>query len=234
MTSSEKIDVPREYKLGTIQDERRLRLDFLKNNGEGARARFLAALQECHDESQREPILAAFDFACAIDYSHPGRTAEAYLAHPLRVAELVMLMVKPVRTLDTVIALLHNVLEVSDMPSADLGERFGEIVSRSIVALTVDRAKQWDPEYKRNYYRNLREGYAGACVAKAMDKLDNIFLLCLNPDTQIRTRYLDEIDRYVIPLTADFVPAAADYMRKLSADARIFGHLQSHEGQQPS
>ncbi len=226
--------MPREYTLGSIQDERRLRLDFLKNNGEGAKARFLAALQECHEESQREPVLAAFDFACAIDYSHPGRTSEAYLAHPLRVAELVMRMINPARPLDTVIALLHNVLEVSEMSSVEIGERFGAIVSQSIVALTVDRARQWDPEYKQIYYRTLREGYAGACAVKAMDKLDNIFVLCLNPDTQIRTRYLDEIDRYVVPLTIDFVPAAADYLRKLSADARMFGYLKSHDVQRPS
>jgi (p)ppGpp synthase/HD superfamily hydrolase len=225
MHASGKDDKPCEYKLGTIQEERRLRLDFLKNNGEGARARFLTALQECHEEPQRKPIIAAFDFACAIDYRHPGRTAEAYLAHPLRVAELVMRFVKPAHPMDTVIALLHNVLEVSEMPSAELGERFGAIVSQSIVALTVDRAKQWDPEYKQSYYRTLRESYAGTCAVKVMDKLDNIFLLCLNPDTKIRLRYLDEVDQYVIPLTVDFVPAAADYMRKLSADARMLGYL---------
>jgi (p)ppGpp synthase/HD superfamily hydrolase len=216
----------RGYRLGTIESERGLRLDMLKKNGAGAKSRFLATLQDCHTERQRESILTAYNFACAMDYAHPGRTAEAYLAHPLRVAEMVMSLVKPAHPLDIVIALLHNVLEVTEIPADELGERFGATVMESIIALTVDRAKQWDPEYKRSYYRSLRAGYAGACAVKVLDKLDNIFLLCLNPNAQIRTRYLDEIDAHVVPLATDFVPAVSDYMRRLSANARAFGHLQ--------
>lgn len=228
MMPAENGAAPQLYALGTIAEERRFRLEVLDGNGLGVKDRFWATFRAAaYAAEQRDSIAAALEYACSINYNHRGRTSEAYLAHPLRVTELVMSYVSPLQPLDAIIALLHNVLEVSTVAPAELGSCFGPVVMNSIVDLTVNREKQWDAAYKRDYYAKLRQGYAGACAVKVMDKLDNIFLLCMNANEQIRTKYLDEIEKYVIPLATDFVPRAAGYMQELSAEARAFGHLSS-------
>ena len=132
--------------------------------------------------------------------------------------------VEPRCETDVIIALLHNLLEVSAISALELKDRFGPVVVDSIVNLTVDRKRQDDPAYKRNYYQRIALGYKGAGAVKVFDKLDNVFVLCLNGNARIRTDYLNEIEQYVIPLARQFVPAIADYFKVAVAEARVFGH----------
>lgn len=216
---------PQLYVLKSIAQERSFRLDTLDQNGVGAKDRFLSTLGAAFPENQREPVLQAFGFACRIDYDHVGLSPESYLAHPLRVTEMVISYFRPVCQDAAVIALLHNVLEVSAINVTDLEETFGRTVKDSISNLTVDRKRQWDPVYKRDYYERIRQGQKAAGAVKVFDKLDNVFMLCLNDNEKIRTVYLNEIEEHVIPLAQECVPAVADYFKAAAAEARIFGHL---------
>ena len=216
-------DVSQLYVLRSPQEERRFRLEVLDQNGRGAKERFLSTFSAAYPEGS-ESIGKAFEFACQIDYDHVGLSSEAYLAHPLRVTEMVMSHVGPRREIDVIIALLHNLLEVSAISALELKDRFGPVVGESIVNLTVDRKRQDDPAYKRDYYQRIENGYNGAGAVKVFDKLDNVFVLCLNGNAKIRTDYLDEIEQYVIPLARQCVPAVADYFKAAVAEARIFGH----------
>lgn len=219
------LPAPQLYVLKSIKEERQFRLDILDQNGAGAKDRFLSTLAAAFPEDQREPILQAFKFACRIDYDHVGLSPESYLAHPLRVTEMVMSYFQPVCQDAAVIALLHNVLEVSAINLIELEEAFGRIVKDSISNLTVDRERQWDPVYKRDYYQKIRQDHKAAGAVKVFDKLDNVFMLCLNDNEKIRTVYLDEIEEHVIPLAQECVPAVTDYFKAAAAEARIFGHL---------
>ena len=52
-----------------------------------------------------------------------------------------------------------------------------------IKKLTVDRPRQWDWDYKRNYYEQISIS-SEMSVVKVLDKLDNLYLLSNNPNRE--------------------------------------------------
>jgi (p)ppGpp synthase/HD superfamily hydrolase len=216
------------YIIDSIEQERALRLTALDEQGQGCRQHFLAALDEVwrNDKTTHQQLLAAYEFAVAQDYDHVGLTAEAYLAHPLRVAEMAMSFVSPADRDTTIIALLHNVLEVGSCTESELTEQFGSVVGKAIAALTVDRSLQWDADYKRGYYQRILAAYPGAAAVKVLDKFDNIFMLCLNADKDIRQAYIQEIETHVLPMAGQFVPAIAEFFTASVVEAASIGYLE--------
>lgn len=211
--------------LGDISAERRLRVSARRSRGHGAAGSFEQWLRVWPDEAVVRRAEEALAAARAIDYRHTGLDARTYLAHAMRVAQLVM-RIAPVRAGETCApALVHNALEVGSVTEAELAERLGPEVADIVRLLRVDRVRQWNPDYKRAYYRGLTEGPAAARLVKIADKMDNIFTLCLNPDDAKRRRYLSEIETYLVPLTEDAAPAMVPYLRALVADARRTGHV---------
>ena len=108
------------YKLNSIDIERTIRLEALKNGGEGAKYSFLKCLKEKFEGDEYQKVVCAYDFAVNIDYDHVGLSSDAYLLHPLRVAEMVMGLCASVDIDSVVIALLHNVLEVGSVELEEL------------------------------------------------------------------------------------------------------------------
>jgi len=82
--------------------------------------------------------------------------------------------------------------------------------------LTIDRSRQSDPEYLEAYYVGIVRADAGAI--KVVDKMDNLFLLHVAPDRDVRRRYIAEIRRHVVPLCAHALPAATGYLSDLIVD----------------
>lgn len=205
---------------GPIDIERSYRMRVRAEEGRGASSRFEHRIKEL-PLSLRSPIISAFEFAKSIDYHHNDLSSEAYLAHPLRVASMALdYVLDP--DLDTVIiALLHNVLEVGTLKVEDLESNFGHQVSSTIQILTVDRSQQWDPTYKAKYYQKIERGYIGGQIVKIIDKLDNLFLIGLNPSPIIKNRYLLEIENYIIPMSKPVLPLLSDYIRRLVLDSRV-------------
>lgn len=211
--------------LEDIAWERERRLVARRSRGAGAVedfARWLACWPDAAVVARAADALAA---AQAIDYRHPGLDTATYLAHATRVTRLVMEMSPAEAAESCAPALVHNALEVGAVTREDLAVRLGEPTADVVVLLTVDRDRQFDPEYKRGYYKALLQGPRAAALVKIADKLDNIFTLCLNPDDAKRARYLDEIDTHLLPLTEAVVPAMTGYLRDLVADARRIGHI---------
>ncbi|OUR64350.1 hypothetical protein A9Q79_07920 [Methylophaga sp. 42_25_T18] len=213
------------YELSSIQNERTLRLNALKNEGKGATVSFLKFIEVRFDGDDYQRVYKAYQYAINIDYDHVGLSSSTYLVHPLRVAEMAMGLVPPVDIDSIIIALLHNVLEVGGGNLHELEEKFGKQVSNSISTLTVDRKQQSDPVYKADYYQKINAGYKGMKIVKVLDKLDNIFMLGLNPDKDVREAYLDEIDQFIIPMAESVLPHLVEYMRELSDDARQIGYF---------
>lgn len=194
--------------------ERSNRLESIRLNGAGTYDSFRSKILSKKFLGNVEKIFFALDFGIELEYNHAGLTKEAYIAHPIRVATILSDVLGPVKHEDIIIALLHNVYEVGNTSKDVLLEKFGPIIESSIANLTVNRKIQWDQQYKDQYYQKLRDGYAGACRVKVVDKLDNIFLINLNSDEEIRKKYLDEIVKYVIPMAADFVPKVQPIFEK--------------------
>ena len=168
--------------------------------------------------------LAALDLARSFDYAHPGQATDAYLAHPVRVATLYLQLASAPVVNGLVAAVVHNILEVGKVDHGNLEHKIGAEVFGVLRVLTVDRARQWDPEYKAGYYAAIGRAPSYAGAIKCLDKLDNLYTLCLNPDPDVRARYLDEITRWVLPLAEASVPAAARRIAQLVRDNQLLGH----------
>jgi (p)ppGpp synthase/HD superfamily hydrolase len=215
------------YTLGTIQEERLFRLEVQRAEGVGSKKRFIRAVDTRFGGPERDAILRAFQFATELEYTHVGLSSEAYLAHPLRVAEMAIGLCDSPSVDTVIIALLHNALEMGGVDDVRLDLEFGERVARAIQILTVDRAQQWDLVYKQGYYDAINACGVGARIVKALDKFDNIFLLCLNSDAAIREAYLKEIDTHVIPMAEEVLPRVAVYFKRVSKNAQEIGYQPS-------
>jgi (p)ppGpp synthase/HD superfamily hydrolase len=177
------------------------------------------------DESYQRRLREAYAFAKSLEYAHEGLAGDIYIAHPIRVAAMALLA-RPDADADLgVVGLLHNTLEVSSISRQDLAARFGAGAAEQIFNLTVDRKQQWDARYKQWYYDRLNAGAASARIVKVFDKLDNLFLLGLNPDDGVRDRYLREIENHVLPMAEQDLPQVLPYMIELVADCHRAGYF---------
>ena len=211
--------------LGSIDEERQLRFSSLNKKGAGSKEAFLKVLESHVSGSEYACIRKAYDFATNMQYDHEGLDSESYLAHPLRVAAMAIEINSPLDVDTIIIALLHNCLEVGETSRDTLESLFGTTVADSIATLTVERRLQWDKEYKAEFYKDINSAYQGARVVKVLDKLDNIPLLCLNPDVEVRAAYLEEIDHHVIPMAKAALPEVAAFIIAASKNAKEVGHL---------
>ena len=164
----------------------------------------------------QEQLRKVFSFAASIEYHHVGLSPKAYLAHPIRVAGMTLfLSPNSEKKLLGTIALLHNVLEVSTVSSKKLTDETEHEVAESIQILTVNRDLQENIDYLNKYYSSIETTPHSLSVVKIIDKLDNLFILGLNPDEAVRQRYLNEITTYVLPLVKKFLPQLANYFENL-------------------
>lgn len=210
--------------LGNIERERESRLAFLKEPDDSVMWRFEDESLKLHDPAVRRGLQRAWDYARNLDYRHPGQGAALYLAHPLRVTTLYMQLFRPADAPGLATAMLHNVMEVADVGRGELAAVVGEEVAVAVETLTVDRARQWDDDYKRAYYLAIESSPFYVPRVKILDKLDNLFLLCLNPSAATRDAYLREVGLWLIPMTQRVAPQLAAYVEALAEDCRRIGH----------
>lgn len=213
----------------TIEYERQFRL--LMDAGEWVPAKnlFLVALGTQDEATLPAPIANALNWAGAIEYSHGAVQSEIYLNHPLRVATLLAEQPGLADAETLAMALIHNVLEVSPVTSTQVEKRLGRAIAEGVDALTVNRTQQYEPSYKHSYYMRIEATSPNCARVKAADKLDNIYMLCFNPDAGVRSQYLDEIDKLVIPMADRTAPALAARLRTASSAMRCTGFLEKNQ-----
>jgi (p)ppGpp synthase/HD superfamily hydrolase len=209
--------------LESIASERKWRFEILQGITT-AEAWYEDCIRTHVPEDFKSKVDAAHKFAFSLNYHHPGIGKQIYLAHPIRVAGMAAVFTEK-NTLDAiVIALIHNVLEVTNVPASQIKEIFGLRIANTLVELTVDR-NRIDDAYKSEYYGRLTNGTHEGCIVKCLDKLDNLFLLCLNPNSNVRSTYLDEIETWVLPMVKDNLPMLAEYFSDLLVENRNLGHI---------
>ena len=62
-------------------------------------------------------------------------------------------------------------------------------------------------------------------ITKILDKFDNIFIIGLNSKDEIRMKYLDEIRKYIIPMTSKFIPKLFDDFNLCCNEAETLGYF---------
>mgnify|MGYP006109506621 FL=1 len=201
--------------LDSIKIERNLRLKGRFVIDPQADLLWNKALSLTTDINKKEKLLEAYKFAGEIKYDHAGLSSEIYFAHPIRVASLAMLYYDEINVDLGIVGLIHNVYELSDYTNDFITEKFGKNISNQIANLTVNRGLQWDEDYKTDYYKKIENGPIEARVIKIIDKLDNLFILGVNPDKEVKIKYLKEIEKHVLPLAYKTTPKIYSYMKEL-------------------
>jgi (p)ppGpp synthase/HD superfamily hydrolase len=104
-----------------------------------------------------------------------GSDGLPYIEHPLAVAEL---LIKH-RCGDEVLAaaLLHDVVEKSDIGASEVRERFGERVADLVEALTEDETIDAYEERKKEHRWRVARAGPDAMAIFAADKLTNVAML---------------------------------------------------------
>lgn len=179
--------------------------------------------------NNKEEITKTIDFINRIKFTHPGLNSLEYIVHPLRIAKIIYQIDHEVDIDTLTIALLHNIFEVSEIADEDFLLIYNNNIMDVIKALRVDRLREHDLEYKKEYYNNLMSYQKGVAIVKAIDKLDNLFLLCLNPNDKIRKSYLQEIENFIYPIVEKHIPTLFEYYKELVRDCKETGFLDKQK-----
>lgn len=104
-----------------------------------------------------------------------GSDGRPYIEHPLAVAEILLKH----RYGDEVLAaaLLHDVVEKSDIETGEVRERFGDRVADLVEALTEDGTIEAYEERKEEHRRRVAQAGPDATAIFAADKLTNVTML---------------------------------------------------------
>ena len=212
--------------LKSYSNERLERLKSRKSYSQEYERYLINLILASNNQIDSPAIEDAINFAKKIPYIHPGLNSNLYFLHPLRVASMVSNIESESKVSNIIIALLHNLFEVSTLQFSDLVKQFNSEIAEVVDILTVDRSLQAFDEYKIKYYGRINSNKKAALV-KIFDKLDNLFLLCLNPDEKIRNDYLNEVEKYLLPLVRDNQNNLLSYFEGLVEDCKVIGFLDS-------
>lgn len=200
--------------LSLIQEERERRIKGLKKVDSIALKAWddLLLKYENHKSIKLEK---AFSFGKNINYNHPGMSSEIYFSHPVRVANYASFFSNYKEIDYPILGLLHNVLELSNTNKRNLKELFGIKIFKEIEVLTVERKSQWNQDYKEKYYDDIMSQSHACRLIKILDKLDNLFLLHLNPNKDVINKYLLEVEKYIMPMVKKDLPVLLTYFEEL-------------------
>ncbi len=192
------------YILDTIENEKIRRVEELEDPQKNY-SMLVKDFSEFASEKDQKKIHDFYRLLLKFEYSHPGLDKLAYMAHPIRVARLYISYCENFCIETLKLALAHNLLELTGLDEKDLSQDSLKPISHMIKKLTVDRSRQWDWDYKINYYEQISVS-SEMSVVKVLDKLDNLYLLSNNPNRKIKLLYLNEIEKFIMPLVSTFVP----------------------------
>lgn len=210
-----------------IAQGRAQRIDDMYNGSAETLDRYLGDVLAATRAEDRYTLSHIWGLVASMEYSHPGLSKEGYLAHPLRTVILLRRFAEEAALPAAGLAMCHNLIEVG---SAETITKLGEIdaampgIHAWVETLTIDRARQSDDAYLQSYYGAIGSAPSHVAQVKVADKMDNLHILCLNPDDAIRAAYLREIERYIAPLAARALPAAGPFLSALVEIAREIGY----------
>jgi (p)ppGpp synthase/HD superfamily hydrolase len=211
--------------LKDISTERHFRLNARQKPDPHAIQLWDQAINSIQTKEDSSLLSDAFQFAKKIDYNHVGMSSDIYFMHPLRTAAYALLCEECQNIDFGIIGLLHNVFELSTTSSEVLSENFNENITNQILALTVNRDFQWDLAYKKGYYEGINCNPLSCRAVKIFDKLDNLYVLGLNPDEIVRGMYLSEIRTHILPMAQRDLPSVYPYLSELVDDTEHIGFL---------
>lgn len=211
-----------------IERQRKLRTLFFDHVSE--EASLLWAAVECLElqTGQREELERTLAFAGLHAYGKRDLD-RYYVTHPIRVARFAAqwLLGRQARDYDMLsLALIHNAIEKEVLSPQQVEERWGAWVRDATALLTLDREAMRAEAGRRAFYARLAAAPAEVQAIKLFDKLDNLFIICINPDEAVRRDYIGEIERYLLPVAAALLPSHKAYLEALIAGSYELGYYR--------
>jgi (p)ppGpp synthase/HD superfamily hydrolase len=156
------------------------------------------------------------------DPNHPSMSA--YLSHPMRVASLTIKTLADPNAALIKLGLLHNVFEVSGLNESDLIERgYDKRLAQGINLLTIDRKRQYDPEYLGDFYDAISTFGDDLALIKCVDRLDNLLAFQLFERTPVINNYMTLSETFVIPMAKRLSSELGDYIQEVIHYMRSVG-----------
>ena len=216
-------------KLKNYKIERNRRLESIKIFDKESLIEWRKILNTNKIKKFKNELQEYFNFLKNLDYLHHNN--QTYFSHPLRVACLAFNLTKYKKSSKNLIklSLFHNIIETSSYKKKELIKYLGKKITKQIQTLTVNRRKQWDVIYKKNYYKSINLEDKNTRIVKIIDKLDNLFIIGLCKSKLIRKRYISEIEKYIVPMVKKDIPELEIYLIGLIKQSYELGHYKNYE-----
>jgi len=213
--------------LKNIKDERLDRLIIRKDFNYQYNIELIEFLKKNINEQQ--DLIKTLNFIDRLDFIHPGLNSNEYMIHPLRLAVILYKIDNNVNINTIIIALLHNIFEVTKIKEEEFLLLYDRELMDALKILTVNRQIEHDIVYKEEYYSKIFNHSKELAIVKAIDKFDNLFLLCLNPNKKIREKYLIDIEKFIYPIIKKYIPSVFIYYKNLVQDCKETGFLDKNK-----
>jgi GTP diphosphokinase / guanosine-3',5'-bis(diphosphate) 3'-diphosphatase len=158
----------------------------------------IARLTPQLDEQQVAHVHRAYEVAQA---AHSGQTRDEgtpYIVHPVRVAVSLVDELSLYSPTLVCSALLHDVIEDSDITRDDVGQMFGEQIAEIVWLLT----KLEDVRLSEYLARIEAAAHTGAPIVKLCDRLDNLRSIVHSPRLEKKRRLIRTTEELYLPLAA--------------------------------
>src|SRR5215510_6352368 len=158
----------------------------------------IARLAPHLDEENVALVRRAYEVAQAAHSGQMRDEGTPYIVHPIRVAvclvdELGLYSPKLICS-----ALLHDVIEDSEITRAEIEERFSEEIAEIVWLLT-----KLEEVSLREYLARIEEASdTGAPIVKLCDRLDNLRSVMHTPRLEKKRRYIRTTEEHYLPLAA--------------------------------
>lgn len=177
---------------------------------------------------------AAFRVAAEAHRTQQRDDGRPYLTHPVRVARVLLEEWERGELALIQAALLHDVVEDSEISLEQIEERFGPDVAKLVDHLTKPARAEGEEKSARDarYYERLAGGPEGAKLVKLADRLDNIRdMLSANWSEAKKRTYCQTGLETIAPIAAEAWPDETQAFRTSAED--VLAALLRGEGDVP-
>lgn len=188
-------------------------------------AALLKEISASFSAAEIEEIKETIEFGKSFSYG-TRKVDEYYFSHALRIARFVYYNIRFKHLQNSLpevngisgfcsairAALIHNSFEKNLMSREEFAGKFGQYYCDAVEYITVDREAMKTREGVLAHYRKLATAPDWVLGMRALDKADNLLILHVNPDEQVKKDYLLEIENDLIPLLRRTQPELADIL----------------------
>lgn len=137
-----------------------------------------------------------------------------YLSHPIRVTASYVDYLKQVTYEDVALGLCHNLKEKLGDEYQKVSDEFvPRSVKSAIEVLTIDRRREKDHAYLKEFYDGIEQAGKNLMLLKALDKLDNTLIWVL---LDLESYHAEIVLNFVCPRIAKSYPGLERYLRTLT------------------